>query len=91
MAMETCAQCQTRFAIGLCACPRCQTVSPLFLARSGGPRPVLDPLAPVKLLPFKELRLKAKVLGLSGAGTAEDLAARIAEHEQMVATGGGSQ
>lgn len=90
MAVEMCALCQTRFAIGLCACPRCGTTSPLFLARSGGQRAVaMDPLTPVRDLPFKELRAQAKTLGLSAAGSAQDLAARIAEHEQMAAAGGG--
>jgi hypothetical protein len=89
MAMETC-QCGARFAVGLAACPRCSTVSPLFLARSGGRRgSVAHAPAPVVGASFKDLRARAKSLGLSGAGGAQDLAARIAEHEQMAAAGGG--
>ena len=85
MAIETCA-CGARFAVGLAACPRCSAVSPLFLARSGGQPPVMvDAPEPGADVPFKELRARAKALGLSGAGTAQDLAARIAEHEQVAA------
>jgi hypothetical protein len=80
MATQTC-KCGTRCAVGLLRCPRCGQVTPQYAARMRGrPRPA-DPLAPVAALPFKQLRARAKALGLSGAGTAEQLAARIAEHE----------
>jgi hypothetical protein len=81
MTLETCA-CGNRFAVGFLRCGRCGAVAPSFAGRvlevparvSARPMPVLDGS-------FKELRVAAKARGLSAAGTAAELKARIAEHD----------
>lgn len=88
MMTELC-ECGGRFAIGFLRCPHCERVSALFAKRMADRPVAMDPLAPVRDLPFKELRAQAKALGLSAAGSAQDLAARIAEHEQMAVAAGG--
>lgn len=88
MALEQCA-CGVRFAVGLFRCPRCQTVAPRYASRAAVGVVRADPLAPVAELPFKQLRASAKARGLSGAGTAAELAARIAEHDRADTANGG--
>lgn len=87
MAFETCA-CGIRFAVGLLRCPRCDVMAPRFAGRalelparvSGSTEPVLEPS-------FKQLRAVAKSLGLPAGGTADELKARIAEHQAAAAGG----
>jgi hypothetical protein len=79
MAMETCSGCETRFAVGLLRCPRCGVVAPLYASRV---RPADVTVGSASVEPgFRQLRAAAKERGLSGAGTAAELAARIAEHD----------
>ena len=81
MAIETCV-CGIRFAVGLLRCPRCQAIAPLFANRMQEiPARVSVRSMPVMDVPFKQLRIAAKARGLSAAGTAAELAERIAEHD----------
>jgi hypothetical protein len=81
MAFETCV-CGIRFAVGLLRCPRCGAVAPLFADRVQElPARVSVPVEPLLEPSFKQLRAVAKSLGLSAAGTADELKARIAEHQ----------
>lgn len=82
MAMELCV-CGVRFAVGLLRCPRCGVIAPRFANRVPLELPARVPARsmPVLDMPFKELRAAAKARGLSAAGTAAELAERIAEHD----------
>lgn len=82
MAMEACA-CGVRFAVGLLRCPRCGAIAPLFANRVPleVPARVSAPAIPVLEPSFKQLRAIAKARGLSAAGTAAELARRLAEHD----------
>ena len=80
MVTELCV-CGVRFAVGFLACPRCRTVSPRYAGRQEIPARVSVPSMPVLELPFKELRAAAKARGLSAAGNAAELAARITEYD----------
>jgi hypothetical protein len=92
MALSTCGGCGTRFAIGLLRCPRCGTVAPLYADRvTTAPAPMAGEHGPELAglgagayveMPFKQLRAAAKARGLSAAGTAEALRARILEHDR---------
>lgn len=89
MLTEGC-ECGVRFAIGLMRCPRCGKIAPRF-AKFASPQPVMDPLGPLAELPFKQLRAMAKAAGLSGAGKAPELAARLAEHRRAQAAAQGGE
>lgn len=89
MAMEVCGGCGTRLAIGLLRCPRCGRVAPSYASRVHAVvSPELPERVSARTMPvldgdptFKQLRAIAKARGLSGAGTAAELAARISAHD----------
>lgn len=95
MALETCV-CGVRFAVGLLRCPRCGVIAPRFAARTPAELPARVSGRSMPTLrgehgpeaTFRQLRAIAKSRGLSGAGTADELKARIAEHD--AAQGGGA-
>lgn len=82
MITEVCV-CGVRFAVGLLKCPRCGVVSPRYANRVPleVPARVSVPSVPVMEPSFKQLRAIAKARGLSAAGSAAELAERIAEHD----------
>jgi hypothetical protein len=78
-AWESCG-CGQRFAKGFMRCPRCGTLAPAFADRVI-PAPQGAVVRLQDGMPFKDLRAMCKAAGLSGAGSAAELAARLAEHE----------